>query len=200
MEIPDPVWTDSYVQLYSNLTSMGMLAFVMIYMGAILREKRSGTIDLMMAKGLTPTVFVFAKYAVAVAVSILALVVTVLITYVYTLVLFEYGGNIGHVLLGAVPFGVFMIMMLGITIMWSAIAKSTAMSAVLGLVSFFLFIPLDLIPWIGRFTPGRLLGHGVSLSVGVGAGDYLGIQIAVAVVVTIVALWIAIQVLRKREG
>ena len=198
--MPDPVWTDSYAQLYSNLSEMGALIFIVLFMGIILKEKTSGTIDLMMAKGLSCTAFIMAKFAVAAAITLISLVITVLVTYVYTLALFDYAGNIGHVFLGALPFGVFILMMLSITIMWSAIAKSTAICATLSLVSFFLIILIDIIPWVGRYTPGNLLGHSMAISVTGVVGDNMGIQMGVAVIVTVLALCIAVHVLRRREG
>ncbi|MCL2527800.1 MAG: ABC transporter permease [Defluviitaleaceae bacterium] len=197
--IPDPVWSDSYAQLYSNLTEMGMIAFIMLFMGAILREKSTGTIDLMQAKGLTPAIFVLSKFMVAAAIAVFALLIAVFVTYVYTLILFEYGGNIGNVLLGAVPFGVFMLMMLAITLMWSAIAKSTAICAVLGLVSYFILIPIGMIPRIGQYMPGELLGHGVFLSTGAGT-ENMWVHILIAGFIMVAALIITINVLRKREG
>jgi len=197
--MPDPVWTDSYAQLYSNLAEMGAIIFIVLFMGAILREKTSGTIDLMMAKGLSPTVFVMAKFGIAALLTLAALFVTVLITYVYTLVLFDYGGQLGNIVYSAVPFAVFILMILSMTLMWSAIAKSTAISAVLGFVSFTIVRLLDLLPTVGRFMPGRLLGHGARLSAGADV-DYLLIHIAGAVVITVVSLWICVYVVRHREG
>jgi len=199
MVIPDPVWTDSYAQLYSNLTQIGMLAFVMLFMGVILHEKSTGTIDLMLAKGLTPTVFVLSKYAVAGIIALAALYFAVFTTYVYTLLLFDYGGQIGNILIGAVPLGVFMLMMLALTLMWSAIAKSTAISAMLGIVTFFLFIPIEFIPVVGLYSPSRLLGHGLTLSAG-GSAENLFVQIIAAIAVSVLALAAAVVVLRRREG
>ncbi|MCL2360416.1 MAG: ABC transporter permease [Defluviitaleaceae bacterium] len=197
--MPDPVWTDSYAQLYSNLAEMGSIIFIVLFMGAILREKSSGTIDLMMAKGLSATAFVMAKFGVAAILTLGALAVAVFVTYVYTLLLFDYGGQLGNIVFGALPFAVFILMTLALTLMWSAIAKSTAISAVLGFVSFTVVRLLDLLPRIGRFMPGRLLAHGVALSSG-GDVDYLPIHIAGAVVITIVSLWVTVYVLRHREG
>jgi len=199
IEVPPAVWQDSYAQIYSSLTEMGMIAVIMLFMGAILREKNTGTIDLMMAKGLTPTVFVLAKYAVAAAIVLTALFTAILIGFGYTLVLFEHAGNIGDVLLGAVAFGSYMLMMLAITFLWSAVANSTAIAAVLGLGSFFVISLLNLVPVVGRFMPAGLASHSVALSVGNGP-ERLIVHIAVAVGVAVVCLWGAVMVLRRREG
>jgi len=197
--MPDPVWHDSYAQLYSNITQMGLLAFIMLFMGAVLKEKSSGTIDLVMAKGLTPMTFVLSKFVVGAVFTLASLFVALLLTYVYTLVLFEYAGQFGNVLFGAVPLAAFMLMLLAITLMWSAIAKSTATSAVLGIGTFFGLLVFDLIPVVGRFTPGNLLEHGVPITMGYEV-ERLGGQVVVALAITAAALWVAAWVLRRREG
>jgi len=199
IEIPDPVWTDSYAQLYSNLSEIGLIVFIMMYMGVILKEKNTGSIDLMMSKGLSPATFVLAKFFVAAVIALVTLFLAVLITYVYTLILFDYGGQIGNVLCGAMSFGVFLLLMLGVTLMWSAIAKSTAISAVLGLVSYFVIRLFDIIPQIGQFMPGRLIGHSTNLSFGATVENMV-IQILVAIAATILCLCIAVHVLKHREG
>jgi len=199
IEVPPPVWTDSYAQVFSSFTEMGIIALIMLYMGVILREKRTGTIDLMMAKGLSPATFVLSKYAVAAAIALAALFTAVLTAFAYTYVLFEYAGSIGNVLFGTMSFGVFMLMILAITFLWSTVANSTAMSAVLGLCSFFAIFLLDFIPVVGRFMPSGLTSYGVALSVGAGQ-ERLGIYVIVAAAIAAISLWLAVRVLRKREG
>jgi len=199
IEVPPPVWQDSYAQVFSSLTEIGVIAVIMLFMGSILREKTTGTIDLMMAKGLTTTVFVLVKFAVGAVIIMLALYTAVFVAFGYTFVLFEYAGNIGDVLFGATAFGVFALMILAVTLLWSAVAKSTAISAVLGLGSFFVISLLSVVPVIGRFMPGGLGSYSVSLAVG-GGQERLLPQMAVAAVISAVCLWGAMMVLRKREG
>ena len=199
IEVPPPVWTDSYAQVYSSFVEMGIIALIMLFMGAILREKRTGTIDLMMAKGLTPTVFVLSKFAVAAAITLLALFTAVFTAFGYTFLLFDYAGSIGNVLIGAVSFSVFLLMMLAITLLWSAVANSTAIAAVLGLGSFFVIMLLDIIPVVGRFTPSGIVSYSVALSVGDGQ-EMLIARIIVAIAISALSLLTAIWVLRRREG
>jgi len=199
IEVPPTVWTDSYAQVYSGFVEMGMFAMIMLFMGIILREKRTGTIDLMMAKGVTPFVFVLAKYAVAAAIVLLSLFASILVAYGYTFVLFDYAGNIGDVLFGAVAFSVFLLMMLAITFLWSAVAGSTAISAVLGVASYFALMFLDMIPVVNRFSPGGIFSYSVSLSIG-GGQERLLIRAAVALAIAVICLFLATQSLKKREG
>ena len=198
-EIPPPVWIDSYGQLYSNLSEMGIIVLIVMYMSVVLREKTTGTIDLMFTKGLSSTTFVWAKFTVAALLTLTVLLGAVLITYFYTMVLFEYGGQIGDVLLGGLVFGVFILMILALTILWSSIANSTAISAVLGLGSYLFIGVMGFIPRIGQFMPGNLTGHVVLLS-GSETGDYLWIRLLMAMAFTVVALVTTAQILKKRKG
>ena len=199
IEMPPPVWTDSYAQLYSGLTEMGMIGVIMLFMGIILREKNSGTIDLIFAKGLSPASFVLAKFTVAGIALLLVLLASIFVAYGYTMVLFEYAGRVGDVLMGGVSFGVFLLMMLAIVMLWSAVAKSTAISAVLGLASFFAIMLLDFIPVVGRFMPASLMSHAAVLSAGESYTD-MAIHVLVAAAVIAVSLAMTTQILKKREG
>jgi len=199
IEVPPPVWADSYAQVYSGFIDMGMFALIMLHMGIILREKRTGTIDLMLAKGLTPTVFVLAKYVVAGIIVLLSLFASILMAYGYTFVLFEYAGSIGDVLFGAVSFGVFLLMMLAITFLWSAVAGSTAIAAVLGIASYFALMFIDFIPVVNRFSPSGIFGYSVALSAG-GGQERLLILVIVAMSIAAICLFLTVHVLKRREG
>ena len=199
IQMPDPVWVDSYAQLFSNLSEMGNIAVIMLFIGIVLREKNTGTIDMMFSKGLSPTVFVLAKFAVAVAIVLLLLFISIFVAYGYTFVLFEYAGHIGNVLMGGLVFGSFVVMLLAIVMFWSTVANSTAISAVLGIVSYFAIIFLNLIPVVGRFMPAHLAGHGAMLAMGE-VPEHIGIQIGVALVIAALALVASIHILRNRDA
>jgi len=136
---------------------------------------------------------------VAAVITLVALLLAVLVTYVYTFVLFEYAGQVSDILLGAMPFAVYLLMILAITLMWSSIAKSTAIAAVLSLASFFATAFLGVVPWVRDFNPGTLSANGVTLTAG-GTYERMLIHIAIAVGITILCLFVSTQVLKKREG
>jgi len=193
-------WADSYAQLYGNLGQMGALTILLLFMGIILREKSSGTADLVFTKGLQPSVFVLAKFTVSGLITLAVTFASVLIGYVYTLLLFEYAGSLVHVLMGGLVFGVFLLMMLAVITFCSAIAKSTPISAVLGLAAFMFFGFTAIIPRIGRFSPGTLMA---AFPLEITAGrmpDGLGVNIAITVAIAIVSLWGATAVSAKRHS
>ena len=199
IEIPPPVWTDSYGQLYSSLSEMGIIVIIIMFMSIVLREKTSGTIDLMFTKGLSPYTFVFSKYTVAAILTLVALLIAVFVSYFYTLVLFEYGGDVVNVIQGAMVFGLFVIMVIALTLLCSSIASSTAIGAVLSFMAY-LFIGLfNFIPVVGQFMPGNLRGHSVPLTMGE-SGEHVAIHIITATVVIALSLFVSAQVLQRRKG
>ncbi|MCL2840432.1 MAG: ABC transporter permease [Defluviitaleaceae bacterium] len=194
-----PTWVDSYIQIYGNLGQIGAITVLLLFMGIILREKRSGTADLVFTKGLQPSAFVLAKFTMAGILILITVIASVLIGYIYTLVLFEYGGNLGHVFLGGLVFGVFMLMMLAIIMLCSAIARSTAISAVLGFFAFFFFIVLSAIPVIGVFTPGTLMaGSPIEITLG-HTPDRFIIAFISTILITVLSLLAATKVTATRQ-
>ena len=193
-------WVDSYAQLYGNLGQMGALTILLLFMGIVLRERSTGTADLVFTKGLQPSVFVLAKFTVSGVITLAVTLVSILISYVYTLLLFEYGGNLGHVLAGGLVFGVFLLMMLAVIILCSSLAKSTAVSAVFGLSAFVFFGFITIIPRLGQFSPGALMAA-YPLDVTFGSiPEGIGINIIVAIAITVLALWGATVISAKRHS
>jgi len=189
-----PTWEDSYIQLYGNLGQIGALTVLLLFMGSILREKRSGSADLVFTKGLGPTAFVLAKFTAAGALTLAMTLVSTLVGYIYTLILFEYGGSIGNVLLGGLAFGIFLMMMLAIVLLCSALAKSTAISAVLGLAAFVFFGFTSVIPRIGRLSPGNLMASSpISLTLGEFPDGFV-IMLIITTAITILSLLAAAKI------
>jgi len=195
---PDPSWIDAYTQFYSNMAQIGAIVTIILFMGLIHREKKSGTIDLLFCKGVTPASFVLSKFAVSVGVTIVALLVAILVNFGYTVFLFEEGGQIGYVLLGAASYSIFLILTIAWVIFASTIAKSTATAAVLGFVGYMLVLLLSSLPTVGRFLPGGLAGNNAAITMGYVYSDF-AMQVAVALALTVLSLWLAIWRLKQQE-
>jgi|GEM_PF-214178 len=196
--IPDPVWTDAYVQLYANLAQMGIITLILVYMGSISKEKRSGTAALMFTKGLKPWQMVCVKFKIAALFTGVVLLITVCVTFLYTWLLFGEAGKIGLILFGFFAFWVYLGMMIAFILLGSSIAKSTSVAAVLGFVWFILFSVLNVIPRIGTYMPGGLVSIAVQASVGE-ISPHAWMNILIAVIITSLALMFSIFVLKRRE-
>jgi len=196
---PDISWTDAYTQFYSNMAQIGTIVIIILFMGLIHREKKSGTIDLLFCKGVTPASFVLSKFAVSVGVTLVALLVAILVNYGYTLYLFEEAGLIGHVLLGAAAYGIFLVLVIAWVIFASTVAKSTATAAVLGFVGYMLVLLLSNLPTIGDYLPGGLAGNNTALTMG-HVYDGFAMQVGIAVGLAVLCLWLAVWRLKRQDG
>jgi ABC-2 type transport system permease protein len=195
---PDPTWVDSYAQFYGNISQTGVIVIILMFMGLVLREKRSGTADLVFCKGVSPAPFILAKFTVAVCAALLCLLAAILINYGYTVMLFEEGGRIGHVLAGAAAYGMFLTMIISWVILASTLAKSTTLSAVLGFLGFIGIMTVSAIPRIGRFLPGGLMTQNISLTLGDFYPDF-AVHLLVAAGMTVVLLGLAVWALKRQE-
>ena len=196
--MPPPMWHDAYTQFYSNMAQIGAIVTIILFMGLIHREKKSGTLDLLFCKGVTPESLVLSKFAVSVGMVLLALFAAILVNYGYTVYLFEEGGQLCHVLLGAGAYGIFLVTIISWVIFASTVAKSTATAAVLGFIGYALVLILSSLPTIGDYLPGGLAGYNTALSMGY-VYDEFAVQVGVAVVLAGLFLWLAIWRLKRQE-
>lgn len=196
----DPTWTDSFAQFYNNMSQIGTIAVILVFMGTILREKRSGSIDLVFTKGLSPGAFVLSKFTVAAIVITIVNLAAILVCYFYTQVLFDEIGQISYVILGGLIFNIFLLLLLALTMFCSALAKSTATSAVLSLMVFFVIIFASALPTVGRYLPGTFgLQDALSITLGEIPQDLI-IALVVAFAFIVVSLWGAIYLSATRQA
>jgi ABC-2 type transport system permease protein len=198
LEIPPPVWIDSWVQLYgSNLAQIGALAIIFLFMGSISDEKKSGSAALTLTKNLSHTSFVLAKYSVLALMIIVAMVIGITVNYIYTYVLFDYAGEPGDVVLGAFAYLIVLLALLSVIILASAISRSNVTSGMLAFGGYLLLVFSNNIPVINKATPGELMVQAVNLT----AGEDFSILPSVLVTITIVVICLvaAIHTLKKQE-
>jgi len=198
--IPDPVWTDSYAQFYSNISQIGNIVLILLFMGVIAAEKQLNTIDLMVTKGLGFTNFVFAKFTVLAVTAFFTIKISILINYLYTGILFDTAGQITNVLMGALVFFFYMLLVIALTLFASAIAKSTAFAALLALAGFLAISAVSAIPRIGDFLPGNLHARSMEVTTMGYYHQTLLWNIASAIALAALFLGLSVLVLKKQEG
>jgi len=196
--IHDPVWQDSYLQLYSNLSQMGVVAIILLYMSAILREKQRGTSDLMFTKGLTCAQFVLAKFMVAAIGIFVVLTVTLAICFGYTIALFGEAGQIIDIILGGLFFFCFLLPILAMTLFFSTTSKNTGISALLSFIGFIVIVALGSLPHLGHLLPGNLLNASMQITLGLGTSEFV-VSLIVSVVVTALLLVSSQHILSRQE-
>lgn len=88
IQIPDPIWRDSYAQWTKNLTQMISWALIIISGGMISSERKAGTAILVLTKPISRPAFVLAKFVSQTALLFAVTIVGALITWGTTRVAF----------------------------------------------------------------------------------------------------------------
>ena len=198
--IPDPVWTDSYVQFHGNIMQIGVIALILLFMGAIASERSRGTVDLLLTKGLGHSSFILAKFTIISVALLLTMMVSMCIVYFYTHTLFDTAGNVGEVFLGAAIFTLFLLLLVALTLLAGAISKSSVVAALLSFAGFLAILGLSAIPRVGDWLPGRLSERSMEMMLEGTFHPDLWPNIGTTVLLTAVCLTLAVLILRKREG
>jgi len=197
--MPDPRWEDGYIQFYGNISQIGMIAVLLLFMGVVLDEKRKGTAPLMLMKGLSHTGFIMAKFTVMGAAAVVIMLISVLVAHLYTYALFGYAAEIAPLIFGFLTYCTLILLMVAVAIFCSTIAKSVAMSAILGFAFFVVFGIITVLPRIGQYSPGVLFGS-MPVEVTVGATpDTLLVTLLVTVALTVVLLAASVNILKRKE-
>jgi len=194
-------WIDSYIQYYSQVAQIGIFAILFMFMSIVSRELSTGTASLLFSKGLGFWSFLMAKFSMATILTTLVSIVSAFVAFAYTVLLFDEGGSIGDVFLGAIAFSIGVQMILAIILFCSSHTKSSGVAGGMSVGIYFLMILTNIIPNIGRFSPMQLFSHPVTISVGeASAIEGLWVNIILAFAVTAVALFFAARGLSKAEG
>ena len=198
--IPDPVWTDSYAQFYSNIAQIGTITIILLFMGTIASERQRGTADLVLTKGLGLGSFVCSKFAVISAAIKLTMLASIGIVFLYTSILFDTAGNALHVFLGACVYIIFLLLIAALTVFASAIAKSNVIAAMIGFLGFLFILLISAIPRIGDLLPGNLSARAMEITVeGYFHSNLIG-NLLISLGLTVLFLFLSVLVLRKQEG
>ena len=195
--LPIPSVADAVDQFLKNLDQFGVLAAILLAMGAVATEKDRGTAALLMTKPVSRPAFLLAKF-VAIGVNLLlAVAVAGALAYYYTLVLFEAppaGGWAAMCLLLWLAIYAYA----ALTLLGSTLAGSAAGGAGLGIAFLVVTLILSALPRIGEYMPQALLGPARALAIGVPTGNVAGPVVATALIV-VGAYAVAVLAFRRQE-
>jgi ABC-2 type transport system permease protein len=163
-QIPDPTFTDSYLQWAKNLGQIVTFAIIIIYGGLVSAERKSGTAILVLTKPVSRPAFVVAKFVSQAVMLCVTVVVGALMTWGVT-----YG------IFGEAPIGVLAevtglylataVMFLAMMTLFSVMVNSQAGAAGLGLGFFLLVSIASLWGPALEFSPAGLMNAPTELLV-----------------------------------
>jgi ABC-2 type transport system permease protein len=167
--IPEPTNRDAITQYVGNVTQFGFILAVLLGMGAIAGEKERGLTPMILSKPLPRWAFVLSKFAAQTMVYLLAFALSGLSVYYYTGLLFEPLA-FGPFMLGNFLLCAWLLVFAAVTLLGSAIARSTSVAAGIALAG-------SVAIWLGGSWPkyGALFPSGMLNWAG-----QLGLETAVA--------------------
>ena len=168
--IPTPTLADAVDQLLKNVSQFGILAAILLSMGAVATEKERGTAAFVLSKPVSRAAFLTAKIAAIALDLLLAVAAAGIAGYGYTAYLFAAPPADGYVAM-CLLLWLSLVVYASLTFLGSTLTRSAAAGAGIGFAFLVLTGIVGAIPNIGRFMPGGLLAPARSLGLGSAPGD-----------------------------
>ncbi|MCL6473191.1 MAG: ABC transporter permease [Firmicutes bacterium] len=199
IKIPEPTPVDAYLQWLKNLSQFGMLALILLAMGLVAEEKARGTLALVVTKPVSRTSIVFSKFLAQAGLFAIAAALGVGTTFLYTFLLFDKAPFL-PLAQSSIAFGVYGLLILSATILFSVLMKNQLGAGGLGLLSYF---TLSILANVGygfdKYSPGALSAMATKVAAGTHAFSKAYPAIGVSIVLSILIVSTAAFVLERQE-
>lgn len=196
IEMPPPTAAQSLLEYAGTIAQVGVLVAVLVAMGCVANELRSGTAVMTLSKPVGRGAFVTAKLAAMSLTFLVSMVVASALCFGYTVWLIEGAGLTAFIGLNLL-LGLFFVLCLAVTLAFSSLFKSSLAAGGAALAVLLGQALLGAVPYVGDFMPNKILGWGNSLLMG-GGKSYWG-ALAVTVAAIVVSILAAQRALRLRD-
>ena len=194
--IPDFTTTDVVKEYMDTVGQVGLIAAILVAMGAVARERESGTAAMTLSKPVGCGAFITAKLAALALAFGIGVAVGALGCYIYTLILFGNPGALDFFLANIVA-GLYLLVCLAVTLMYSSLFKRQLAAGGLALVSLIGLAAISGLPVMKDYSPGALLAWSQRIASGSGPNTW-GVLIT-SLVLALLTILIGWQVLKRKE-
>jgi len=196
IEIPPPTAMQALAEYAGTIGQVGLLLAVLLAMGSVSGEIKTGTAIMTLSKPVSRFAFVGAKMAALSLTFLLSLAVASAVSFVYTYWLIESIGVSGFLGLNLL-LGLFLMFCLALTLLCSSIFRSSLAAGGAAIAILIAQGGFSAVPKIGNYMPGKILGWGINLVAG-NPDSYWG-ALAVTLALTALALYLAQKVLLSKD-
>ena len=181
IQLPTPTATDSLSSYAGDIGQIGALVAVLIAMGCIANELKSGTAVMTLSKPITRSAFVSAKLLAMSLTLLISLTVASLVCFGYTIWLIQGAAVLPFVGLNLL-LGLFLIFCLAVTMLFSSLYKSSLAAGGIALGVIIVQGIISTLPVIGKYMPGKMLSWGVNLLSGTGSPYWWALGITIVAI------------------
>ena len=196
--LPDPTYSDAIDQFIKNVSQIALLVVIFVVAGAISDEKSRKTLEIILTKPISRSLFVLSKFK-AYFISVIAIFTTSsLIFYLYTASLFGQFNLLNFAIMAGCAL-LYVLMVVSITIFASSFVKNSLAAGGIGFAGYILFGTIfGLIEPLKSFSPGLIFSNYKDVITGGWTND-LWLPIATTAVVIIASVTFSILAFQKQE-
>jgi len=165
IQLPIPTAAQSLASYAGDIGQIGALVAVLIAMGCIANELKSGTAIMTLSKPVSRGAFVSAKLLAVSLTFLVSMVIASLVCFGYTVWLIQGAAVWPFVGLNLL-LALFLIFCLAVTMLFSSLYKSSLAAGGLALSVIVSQGIISAIPIVGKYMPGKLLDWGTNLLTG----------------------------------
>jgi len=194
--IPDFTAADVAAEYLDSLAQMGLIVAILVAMGAVAKERESGTAAMTLSKPVGSGAFIAAKLAALALVVGAGVGVGALACYLYTVILFDDLDG-WRFFVATIVAALYLLVALGATVMYSCLFKSQLAAGGLALLTLILLTATSALPGMREYSPGALLSWAGRIVAGTGPDAWGAVAVGFALVLaTTLVGW---QVFRRKE-
>ncbi len=197
IEMPPPTAVQAMAEYSSTMAQFGVLMAVLLAMGAIAKERETGTAAMVLSKPIGRPAFILAKLVANCLTFVMSLLLGGIACCGYTYALFGEApvmGFAGQNLLLAV----FFLLCIAVTILFSSLFRSQLAAGGLALAVLIAQAVSSGIPRVGKYLPGQLINWGNNLLSG-GESEDGWVTLIVCAVIVGLCFYLSIMGLERKE-
>ena len=198
-EMPEVTATDAIAMSIGQLSSLGVLIFVLISMGTIAGERKSGVAELILVKPISYTTYIMSKWTGLLALVLVSYTISMLFAWYYIGLLYTFIPA-GDFLFLLFFYGLWFILVATLSIFYNTVFKSP------GLVAFGTIATIIVLSVITslfgqklNYSPSNLSNHALNyLQTGEIQGALIGSAVTTIVISALLLVW-SIYIFQTKE-
>lgn len=198
-EMPTPSTTEVMMMTISQLNSIGLVVIVLMAMGTIANERKSGVLELTLVKPVSITNYITAKWTSLVAIVSTSLFVALLAAWYYINLLFGHV-SFSQMILIFLFLGIWFAFITALIVLFNTLTASAGIVAALSIGSIIVLSTITsvftkFLTWSPAQIPNHIQAMLQTSSV---SSDFI-VTLGITLIATIACLWVSIRCMERKE-